>query len=484
MMSSKVVLTYKRRRPPSRFDLSHKNVCLETPSECLEFKASATLEHEAHIEGNRLENQNKESGICHEHYRGKVGDSMFQCQSCYRQYPIERLNPPEHAPKGKRLCSGCIKEQDSSSRLEGKTLSVKSDVTRMRVRSNVLLEGSPGKKCSHESKDASLTEKLTLEEMDLGRKDKFSSLDNNSAAKRKFTSTLITFCRRSKQNKDTTGPNLKPDIQAGENSSLAAEGCTLASAVSTCTYESPPAKSCSKDHSEDVKNGKDIHLRDSFVRNDKELYSQETDYKSEFPASAPQTETGIQVDEQLKSLHKTANDISSTVVQPSLDSLKETSFHSYVAMDLHENHPVNPSRNTSHVATKDLEHKISQSLSNEDLNTTELPDEISGNKCSRASRDLYVAAPVRDIDCNVALDSGLDEPYFQKVSPQSKSLEFLDGKIKENLSTHKARILERGRSLVKVVDKSNDCVNHPPQFRDIASKSNFLQVTCTIETLQ
>ncbi|KAL2534756.1 Myb-like domain-containing protein [Abeliophyllum distichum] len=457
MMSSKVVLTYKRRRPPSRFDLSNKNVCLERPSECLDFKASATLDkHEVQIEGSRLENQNKESGTCHEHYRDKVGGSMFQCQICYQQYPIERLNSTEHAPKGKSLCSDCIKEQHSSSRLEGKTLSVKSDVTQMRVHSNALLEGSSGIKCSHESKDASLMEKITLEEMDLAHKDKFSSLDNNSAAKRKFTSTLITFRRRSKQNKDTTGPNLKPHIQAGENSSSTAEGCNLASAVTTCTYESPPAKSCSKDHTEDVKNGKDIHLRDSFVRNDKELYNQETDYKSEFHASAPVTEIGIQVDEHLKSLHKTANDISSFAVQLSSDSLKETSFHSYVAMDLHENHPVNPSRNSSHVATKDLEHKISQSLSNEDLNTMELPDEISGNKCSQASWDLYVAAPVRDIDCNVALDSGLDEPYFHKVSPRRKSLEFLNGNIKE--------------------DKSHDCINHPPQFRDIASKNNFLQL--------
>lgn len=64
--------------------------------------------------------------------------------------------------------------------------------------------------------------------------------------------------------------------------------------------------------------------------------------------------------------------------------------------------------------------------------------------------------------------------------PQSKNLELLNGKIKENMLTHEARIIESGGSLVKVVDKSNDSVNHPPQFRDIASKNNYLQVTCTI----
>lgn len=470
MMSTKVVLTYKRRRPLSRFDLSHNNVCLEAPSECQESKASATLDnYEEPIEKNRLENKNGESGMCNEYYRGKVVDNMFQCQSCYRQYRTECLNPPEHAPKGKRLCSGCIKERDFSSRLEGKTLSVGSDVTQARrEHSNALLEGSSPKKCSHDSNDASFSGKLTLEELDLARKDKCSNLCNNSAAKRKFTSTLITFRRRSKQNKGATGTNL----QAGENSSLAAEGCTLESAVSTCTFETPPAKSCSNDNTEDLKNEKDIQLRDPFVRNEREVYSEQTDNKSEFPASAPKTEIGIQVDEQLKSLKNTANDASSTVVRPSPHFLKETSFHCYVQ----ENHRVNPSRNLSDIATTDLEHNnIDKKMSNEDLSTTELPDEMSGNKCSGASRDLAVDVPARDIDCNVALDSSSDEPYFHKVS-LSKNLEFLNAKIKVNLSTHEARMLESGGSQVRAVDKSNDGVNHPPQFRDIASTNNYLQL--------
>ncbi|CAA2955974.1 uncharacterized protein LOC111383542 isoform X2 [Olea europaea subsp. europaea] len=478
MMSSKVVLTYKRRRPPSRFDVSHQNVCFETQEECRESKASATLDKYEKPSGeNRLENQNKESGMCHEYFRDKVGDSMFQCQSCYRQYRVEYLNPQKHASKEKRLCSGCIKEEYSSSRLEGETLSVESDVTQTRFHSkNALLEGSPPKKCSHESKDAAISEKLTLEELNLASKDKCSSICNNSTAKRKFSSTLITFHRRPKQNKDTTGPNTKSNIKAGKVSSLATEGCMFASAVSTCTFETPSAKSCSNDHSEDLKNGKDIQRRNSFVRNEEEVYSRETDFKTEFAASAPKTEIGIQVDEQLKSLHKTANGTSSTIVQLSSDSLKSTSFHSYIARDVQENHHINPSRNLSDAPTEDLEHKIVQSLSNEDLNTTELPDELSGIKCSQASRDLSVAAPARDIDCNVALDSGSDEPCFHKVFPQSKNLELLNGKIKENMLTHEARIIESGGSLVKVVDKSNDSVNHPPQFRDIASKNNYLQL--------
>ncbi|CAI9765726.1 unnamed protein product [Fraxinus pennsylvanica] len=509
MMSTKVVLTYKRRRPLSRFDLSHNNVCLEAPSECQESKASATLDnYEEPIEESRLENKNRESGMCNEYYRGKVFDNMFLCQSCYRQHRIECLNPPEHAPKGKRLCSGCIEERDFSSRLEGKLtleeldlarkdkcsslcnnsaakrkftsstldgeiLSVGSDVTQARrEHSNALLEGSPPKKCNHDSNDASFSGKLTMEELDLARKDKRSTLCNNAAAKRKFTSALITFSRRSKQNKGTTGTNL----QAGENSSLAAEGCTLESAVSTCTFETPPAKSCSNDNTEDLKNEKDIQLRDPFVRNEKEVYSHQTDNKSEFPASAPKTEIGIQVDEQLKSLQNTAIDISSTVVRPSPHFLKETSFHCYVAMDVQENYRVNPSRNLSDIAITDLEHNnIDKKMCNEDLNTTELPDEMSGNKCSGASQDLAVAVHARDIDCNVTLDSGSDEPYFHKAS-LSKKLEFLNAKIKVNLSTHEARMLESGGSQVKAVDKSNDGVNHPSQFRGIASKNNYLQL--------
>lgn len=64
MMSTKVVLTYKRRGPPSRFDPSHKNVCLEAPSECRESKASATLDnYEEPVELNRLEIRNRESGV-------------------------------------------------------------------------------------------------------------------------------------------------------------------------------------------------------------------------------------------------------------------------------------------------------------------------------------------------------------------------------------------------------------------------------------
>ncbi|CAI9779628.1 unnamed protein product [Fraxinus pennsylvanica] len=413
--------------------------------------------------------------MCHEYCRGKVGDSMSQCQCCYRQYPVECLNPRKHASKEKRLCSDCIKAEYSSSGLEGETLSVESDVTQARFHSkNALLEGSPPKKCSHESKDSSFSEKLTLEELDFACKDKCSSLCNNSVVKRKFSSTLITCRRRSKQ--DTIGPNTKSNIKAGKSSSLATKGCTFASALSTCTFETPPAKSCSNDHSEDLKNGKDILLRDSFVRNEKEVYSQETDYKSEFPASAPKAEIGIQVDEQLKSLHKTANDTSCTVVQLSSGSLKSTSFHSYVTMDVQKSHPVNPSRKLSDVLTGDLEHKIVKSLSNEDLNTTELPAELSGNKCSQPSQDLFVAASACDIDCNLALDSGSDEPYFYKVSPRSKNLELLNGKIKENMSTHEARIIESSCTLAKPIDKSNYCVNYPQQFRDIASKNNYLQL--------
>lgn len=123
----------------------------------------------------------------------------------------------------------------------------------------------PKKKCSHDSKDASFPGKLTLEELYLARQDKCISLCNNSAEKRKFTSALITFHRRSKQNKGRT------NLQAGENSSLAAEGCNLESAVSTCTFETVPAKSCSNDNVEDLKNEKDIQLRDPFVRNEKEV---------------------------------------------------------------------------------------------------------------------------------------------------------------------------------------------------------------------
>lgn len=108
-------------------------------------------------------------------------------------------------------------------------------------------------------------ENLLLEELYLARQDKCISLCNNSTEKRKFTSTLITFRRRSKQNKGRT------NLQAGENSSLAAEGCNLESAVSTCTFETVPAKSCSNDNVEDLKNEKDIQLRDPFVRNEKEV---------------------------------------------------------------------------------------------------------------------------------------------------------------------------------------------------------------------
>ncbi|CAA2979872.1 uncharacterized protein LOC111368821 [Olea europaea subsp. europaea] len=115
-------------------------------------------------------------------------------------------------------------------------------------------------------------------------------------------------------------------------------------------------------------------------------------------------------------------------------------------------------------------------MSNEDLNTMELPGEMSGNKCSRASQDLAVAVPARDIDCNIALDSGSDEPYFPMVSSPSKNLDSLNAKIKVNLSTREAGMRESGGSQVKAVDKSNDGVNHRPQYRDIASKNNYLQL--------
>lgn len=104
------------------------------------------------------------------------------------------------------------------------------------------LKTSDGINCSHQMKGISVSGTFTLEETNKLNKDQYSSLCNNLGTKRKLTSTLITFCRRSKRNRDIAVPDV-----ASES-------------------ETPPAASCSVE----LKNEK-VKLTNSFIGNEEKV---------------------------------------------------------------------------------------------------------------------------------------------------------------------------------------------------------------------
>lgn len=80
------------------------------------------------------------------------------------------------------------------------------------------LKTSAGIDRSCQTKGTCIPETSTLEETDKLNKDQYNCLHNNSGIKRKLTSALITFCRRSKRN--------RADI-ASKSESLPAASCLV-----------------------------------------------------------------------------------------------------------------------------------------------------------------------------------------------------------------------------------------------------------------
>ncbi|KAG8367731.1 hypothetical protein BUALT_Bualt16G0103400 [Buddleja alternifolia] len=214
-MDSRVVVTYKRKRLFSRRDHSHINLHSDTPLGISESKTAANVDkNDEPIAESRLQNKDKEFEKRQEHVKDKDGENLAQCGNCGSQYSSQCS---ECAAKRQKLFSGCTKQQDCS------------DSQKITSNPKVLLEGSQShaeeKSTDNQSqslsfvKSGSECEDKSKETFSDELQDKCSSLCNNlNTQKPKLGSTLITFCRRSKRNREVAAQ----DIASGSKKPLSA----------------------------------------------------------------------------------------------------------------------------------------------------------------------------------------------------------------------------------------------------------------------
>ncbi|KAL0316645.1 UNVERIFIED_CONTAM: hypothetical protein Sradi_5542700 [Sesamum radiatum] len=363
-MGSKVFVTYKRKRLFSRSDHPHIDLLSDTPSDIKESKISANFDkHDESIAECILQKEDREFGICHEYTEENIGENVPQCENCDSEFR-DQCNK-EHAANLQRLCAACTKQQDSSVSEETQNLSKlgqgrrspKSDVKQLTSNPNVLLEGSPcescqidsagqskllsvkssseyedkckdtfsispppdacsvvepkqaclensdGKNCSPQMDGTAISGAFNLEETNKTNKEQPSSLCNNLVTKRKLDSTLITFCRRSKRNRDIATQHIA--------SVYADTTCASAS-------ETPPAASCPVD----LKNDK-VKPPNSLIGNeDKEPANNLPSFSTPASSSA----MAMHMDNPFHFPHVTAEKSATVAVaQPFQDSHEEMS---------------------------------------------------------------------------------------------------------------------------------------------------------------
>ncbi|XP_011079270.1 uncharacterized protein LOC105162828 isoform X2 [Sesamum indicum] len=257
-MGSKVFVTYKRKRLFSRSDHPHIHLLSDTPLDIKESKISANFDkHDESIAECILQKKDGDFGICHEYTEENIGENVLQRDNCDSEFR-DQYNK-EHAKQQDSSISG---ETQNLSKLDQGRCSPKSDVKQVTSNPNVLLEGSPGescqidsagqskllsvkssseyedkckdtfstspppdafsvvepkpaclencdgKNCSPQMEGTAISGAFNLEETNKINKEQPSSLCNDLVTKRKLDSTLITFCRRSKRNRDIATPHI------------------------------------------------------------------------------------------------------------------------------------------------------------------------------------------------------------------------------------------------------------------------------------
>uniref|UniRef100_A0A5B7C4V4 Myb-like domain-containing protein n=1 Tax=Davidia involucrata TaxID=16924 RepID=A0A5B7C4V4_DAVIN len=175
MFGSKVVITYKRKRPSSRSGLAHENGCLNSSSEHPTYNAFTTpAKHEELTEDLKSENQKTDSLTCFECTICGVGGELLHCDSCLCPYHPQCLNTSslKRIRRGKRLCTGCIKQQDSSislqvrksNRLNETKHTEESVMRQVTPHSHTFLMGSPGEGSPHKDSGGPFSKDLSSKE--------------------------------------------------------------------------------------------------------------------------------------------------------------------------------------------------------------------------------------------------------------------------------------------------------------------------------
>ncbi|PIN08602.1 hypothetical protein CDL12_18821 [Handroanthus impetiginosus] len=474
-MGSKVVVTYKRKRLFSRSDHSHIDLHSDTPSEISKSKTSANFDkHKKSIAECGLQNKDREFGICLEYSKNDVGENVLQSENCDSQYCGQCYQ--ERAPKLEKLGSACTKQQDSSISngtqnftSEQKLWCPTSDVKQMTFHPNaeensadtrskllvksgsededkckktcstlpppevcsgiepdpVCLKASDGINCSCEMDATSISGKFASGETSELKKDPCSSLRQISGPKRKLTSTLITFHRRSKRIRDTVAPDIASEYTD-----------------TTCASGTPPAASCSVD----LKNEK-VNVMNSFIGNEEKKTTEDIDNSYSSGPAAAAAAMAMHTDKPSHSPHGTAKNATSAVAQLFQDS-PDASLQGNVRVDVQDSNDINVR---------------SQSLSNEVENARRLDLSISPNAS-------------HDIDCNRPLDCGSEENHLPGPSEVLHDSVRSTRKIKENMLTMPVQCKENGSPMGAVRDKGKFVIDSSSVLMGTSSKNNYLQL--------
>uniref|UniRef100_A0A7N2KQY0 Uncharacterized protein n=1 Tax=Quercus lobata TaxID=97700 RepID=A0A7N2KQY0_QUELO len=152
MSSSKVVLTYKRKRPSSRTGLADGNVGHNAPSEAP--NDDNPDKYDALTDERISQNRKGNSTVSLECVVCGVRGNLLYCDKCHQSYHLQCLDKLiKCISYGKRLCCGIIMQKDSStshplrksSRLKGKKHIEGSNSREIMVSSDKSFQmGSPG----------------------------------------------------------------------------------------------------------------------------------------------------------------------------------------------------------------------------------------------------------------------------------------------------------------------------------------------------
>ncbi|KAL8460161.1 hypothetical protein ACS0TY_031898 [Phlomoides rotata] len=331
----------------------------------------------------------------------------------------------EEKPDGTRLE---LFSMESSSLCENKckeTLSISppSDACSSKEPDLITADGIS---CSHQVKGTTILGKFTLEGTDKLNKDQYSGLCNNLGTKRKSSSTLVTFSRRSKR-----------------NGNIAAAAPNIAS-----ESEAPPPASCPMD----MKN-EEVKLMDC---NKEKKPPEDCEKSCSFSAPAPASAMVAHTDNPLHGEAKSTPTAAAT--QPFQDSREEMPLlQEKVCIDIQDNHQIDVRP---------------RNLSDEDVNSRGTPSDVSGKRDLQLLLDLSITPHAScDIDCNRPLDGGSDdyhpfEPSNVRVSLGTTS------KLKEKISTLQVQdFMERS-----IRDKGKLTVDSQPVIMSASSKNNGIQL--------
>ncbi|XP_043712930.1 uncharacterized protein LOC122661560 isoform X2 [Telopea speciosissima] len=258
MISSKVVITYRRKRTPSRLEPACGTPCTNSTSESPSGNlATRPGQHDESCKSYLPENQKGDARLCIKCF--DLGGNLLQCGGCSQIYHPHCIDPPVKLVTHEQwLCTTCIQQKCSSKSLEQQVPESGRKMARSGLTDKVLLATNHGEYSSDKETEGSLladacsnsgstcksafpeTKSISqFEDVEIELKAKSSSTDSSlerncssvcpcacmsktfdienpdslsndkscltcsdALMKKKRSSPLITFCRRAKKKKD------------------------------------------------------------------------------------------------------------------------------------------------------------------------------------------------------------------------------------------------------------------------------------------